>query len=170
VKSAGHFHFRRSTARHHRAGETAGARIDLEFNYPVLPTQAALYRKASRVSIARKISKPRCGRRQHGTQAGETFRQIPYPQNWSPDPSRSSSPQWSAMHRRGAGRWCRPVALRRRGADLSFVKGIAARRGVTLGAACQWITTAFGPTRAEGASRGKSVGLYIQPTIQNRWA
>jgi len=123
----------------HGAGITApaeprGAGIDLEFNYPVLPTQAVLIAKSlagldrpENLEVALR-QRPARARRPR-----ETFRQIPHPTKLV------AGPRADRFHRQRPGNalprpWRAGAAGRPSASALTypFIKGIAARLGVTL--------------------------------------
>ena len=144
--------------------EPRGARIDLEFNYPMLPTQSVADRQKPGGT------EPAGGAR-HRVAAGDQHRHAGLAKNRR----RLSHPaepglvaetradgvhrQRPAMHRRGAGRGGadrRP--LRRRGPDLSVHQGHRRPARRHAGAAGDGRTWRASGRRAEGASRSASVG------------
>jgi len=151
--------------------EPRGARIDLEFNYPVLPTQAALIAK----SLAG-LDRPEnleVALRQATSTRTQAARNISAKfltrQNWSPDPEQ--------IVFTANGRQCIAAALAalvspggRCGVEAltyPFIKGIAARLGVTL-VPLAMDDDGVRPDAVQKAHREANLSaLYIQPTIQN---
>src|ERR1700676_3213531 len=155
------------------ATEPRGARIDLEFNYPLLPTQSALIAKS-----LEGLNRPEAldiALRQAtsiGTQAARKVtadyltRQN---RDWSPKPEQMV---FTANGRQGiaaalaavvpTGGRCGVEAL-----TYPFIKGVAARLGVTL---VPLAMDEYGvrPDAVQKARREAHLAaLYIQPTIQN---
>jgi DNA-binding transcriptional MocR family regulator len=151
--------------------EPRGARIDLEFNYPVLPTQSALIAK-SLAGLDRPENLEAALRQatSTGTQAARNISaKFLTRQNWSPDPEQ--------IVFTANGRQCIAAALAalvppggRCGVEAltyPFVKGIAARLGVTL-VPLAMDDDGVRPDAVQKAHREANLSaLYIQPTIQN---
>src|SRR5258705_3508558 len=151
--------------------EPRGARIDLEFNYPVLPTQSALIAK-SLAGLDRPENLEAALRQatSTGTQAARNISaKFLSRQNWSPDPEQ--------IVFTANGRQCIAAALAalvppggRCGVEAltyPFVKGIAARLGVTL-VPLAMDQDGVRPDAVQKAHREANLSaLYIQPTIQN---
>jgi DNA-binding transcriptional MocR family regulator len=151
--------------------EPRGARIDLEFNYPVLPTQAALIAK-SLAGLDRPENLEVALRQatSTGTQAARNISaKFLARQNWSPDPEQ--------IVFTANGRQCIAAALAalvspggRCGVEAltyPFIKGIAARLGVTL-VPLAMDDDGVRPDAVQKAHREANLSaLYIQPTIQN---
>jgi DNA-binding transcriptional MocR family regulator len=151
--------------------EPRGARIDLEFNYPVLPTQSALIAK-SLAGLDRPENLEAALRQatSTGTQAAQNISaKFLTRQNWSPDPEQ--------IVFTANGRQCIAAALAalvppggRCGVEAltyPFVKGIAARLGVTL-VPLAMDDDGVRPDAVQKAHREANLSaLYIQPTIQN---
>ncbi len=151
--------------------EPRGARIDLEFNYPVLPTQAALIAK-SLAGLDRPENLEVALRQatSTGTQAARNISaKFLTRQNWSPDPEQ--------IVFTANGRQCIAAALAalvspggRCGVEAltyPFIKGIAARLGVTL-VPLAMDDDGVRPDAVQKAHREANLSaLYIQPTIQN---
>src|SRR6201991_2495051 len=151
--------------------EPRGARIDLEINYPRLPAQAALIAKslegldrpeALEVALRQGTST--------GTQAARNVTANFLARNgWSPNPEQ--------IVFTANGRQCIAAALSavvppggRCGVEAltyPFIKGIAARLGVTLGPLAM-DEDGVRPDAVQKAHREAHLSaLYIQPTIQN---
>ncbi len=151
--------------------EPRGARIDLEFNYPVLPTQAVLIAK-SLAGLDRPENLEVALRQatSTGTQAARNISaKFLTRQNWSPDPEQ--------IVFTANGRQCIAAALAalvspggRCGVEAltyPFIKGIAARLGVTL-VPLAMDDDGVRPDAVQKAHREANLSaLYIQPTIQN---
>ena len=153
--------------------EPRGARIDLEFNYPLLPTQSALIAKS-----LEGLNRPEAldiALRQAtsiGTQGlRKVAARLSHPQNrdWSPKPEQ--------MVFTANGRQCIAAALAavvptggRCGVEAltyPFIKGIAARLGVTL-VPLAMDEHGVRPDAVQKAHREAHLSaLYIQPVIQN---
>ncbi|MCW5705398.1 MAG: PLP-dependent aminotransferase family protein [Bradyrhizobium sp.] len=151
--------------------EPRGARIDMEINYPMLPTQAAMIAKS--LAGLERTEAIEVAQRQGssgGTQATRniTARFMACP-GWTP-----SSEQFAFT---ANGRQCIAAAMAalvpaggRCGVEAltyPFIKGIAARLGVTL---VPLAMDAHGvrPDAVQKAHREAHLSaLYIQPTIQN---
>ena len=151
--------------------EPRGARIDLEFNYPALPTQSALIAKslqglerpeALEVALRQATST--------GTQAARTVSaQFLSRKGWSPSADQ--------MVFTANGRQCIAAALAavvppggRCGVEsltYPFIKGIAARLGVTL-VPLAMDEHGVRPDAVQKAHRDAHLSaLYVQPIIQN---
>lgn len=151
--------------------EPRGARIDLEFNYPALPTQSALIAKslqglerpeALEVALRQATST--------GTQAARAISaQFLSRKEWSPNPEQ--------IIFTANGRQCIAAALAavvppggRCGVEsltYPFIKGIAARLGVTL-VPLAMDEHGVRPDAVQKAHRDAHLSaLYIQPIIQN---
>jgi DNA-binding transcriptional MocR family regulator len=151
--------------------EPRGARIDLEFNYPVLPTQSALIAK-SLAGLDRPENLEAALRQatSTGTLAARNISaKFLTRKNWSPDPEQ--------IVFTANGRQCIAAALAalvppggRCGVEAltyPFVKGIAARLGVTL-VPLAMDDDGVRPDAVQKAHREAHLAaLYIQPTIQN---
>jgi len=151
--------------------EPRGARIDLEFNYPVLPTQSALIAK-SLAGLDRPENLEAALRQatSTGTPAARNISaKFLARKNWSPDPEQ--------IVFTANGRQCIAAALAalvppggRCGVEAltyPFVKGIAARLGVTL-VPLAMDDDGVRPDAVQKAHREAHLAaLYIQPTIQN---
>ncbi len=151
--------------------EPRGARIDFEFNYPLLPTQSALIAKS-----LEGLDRPETldiWQRQSTSTGTQTARNVAADfltrQNWSPRPEQ--------LVFTANGRQCIAAALAavvptggRCGVEAltyPFVKGIAARLGVTL-VPLAMDDAGVRPDAVQKADReGHLSALYIQPTIQN---
>src|ERR1700688_1671946 len=160
-------------ARHATAapGEPRGARVDLEFNYPLLPTQSALMAKSleglNRTDMLEVALRPSTS---SGTQAARAIAaDFLTRQGWSP---RAEQLVFTAN-----GRQCIAAALAgvvppggRCGVEAltyPFIKGIAARLGVTL-VPLAMDDAGVRPDSLQRAHReGHLSALYIQPVIQN---
>jgi DNA-binding transcriptional MocR family regulator len=151
--------------------EPRGARIDLEFNYPTLPTQSALIAnslegldrpEALDISLRQATSA--------GTPNARNISAIFLSrQNWSPKPEQ--------LVFTANGRQCMAAALAalvppggRCGVEAltyPFIKGIAARLGVTL-VPLAMDEAGVRPDAVQKAHREAHLtALYVQPTIQN---
>jgi DNA-binding transcriptional MocR family regulator len=151
--------------------EPRGARIDLEFNYPTVPTQSALIAK----SLAG-LDRPEAldiALRQATSVGTPNARNISSGflsrQNWSPKPDQ--------LVFTANGRQCIAAALAavvpsggRCGVEAltyPFIKGIAARLGITL-VPLAMDEAGVRPDAVHKAHREAHLSaLYIQPTIQN---
>jgi DNA-binding transcriptional MocR family regulator len=151
--------------------EPRGARIDLEFNYPTLPTQSALIARSlegldrpNALEIALKQATS------VGTPSARNIStDFLSRQNWSPKPEQ--------MVFTANGRQCIAAALAavvptggRCGVEAltyPFIKGIAARLGVTL-VPLAMDEAGIRPDAVQKAHReARLSALYVQPTIQN---
>jgi DNA-binding transcriptional MocR family regulator len=152
-------------------GEPRGARIDLEFNYPTLPTQSALIAKSlegmDRPDVldvalrqATSVGTP---------DARNLSAMFLSRQDWAPKPEQ--------LVFTGNGRQCIAAALAalvptggRCGVEAltyPFIKGIAARLGVTL-VPLAMDEDGLRPDAVQKAHREAQLSaLYVQPTIQN---
>jgi DNA-binding transcriptional MocR family regulator len=151
--------------------EPRGARIDLEFNYPALPTQSALIAK-SLAGLDRPENLEAALRQatSTGTQAARNISaKFLARQNWSPEPEQ--------IVFTANGRQCIAAALAalvppggRCGVEAltyPFIKGIAARLGVTL-VPLAMDDDGVRPDAVQKAHREANLSaLYLQPTIQN---
>src|ERR1700716_4085054 len=151
--------------------EPRGARIDLEFNYPVLPTQSALIAK-SLAGLDRPENLEAALRQatSTGTPAARNISaKFLARKNWSPDPEQ--------IVFTANGRQCIAAALAalvppggRCGVEAltyPFVKGIAARLGVTL-VPLAMDDDGVRPDAVEKACHETHLtALYIQPRVQN---
>jgi DNA-binding transcriptional MocR family regulator len=151
--------------------ESRGARIDLEINYPLLPTQAALIAKS--LEGLHRPEALEVALRQ-GTSAGtRAMRSISANflarQNWAPNPEQ--------IVFTANGRQCIAATLAalvppggRCGVEAftyPFIKGIAARLGVTL-VPLAMDENGVRPDAVQKAHRDAHLSaLYIQPAIQN---
>src|SRR5712671_2978723 len=160
-------------ARHATAapGEPRGARIDLEFNYPLLPTQSALMAKSleglNRTDMLEVALRPSTS---SGTQTARAIAaDFLTRQGWSP---KAEQLAFTAN-----GRQCIAAALAavvppggRCGVEAltyPFIKGVAARLGVTL-VPLAMDDDGVRPDAVQRAHREAHLAaLYIQPTIQN---
>jgi DNA-binding transcriptional MocR family regulator len=160
-------------ARHETAvpGEPRGARIDLEFSYPTLPTQSALIAKSLEGLNTPDLLEAAL---RSSTSAGtQTARAIAADfltrQSWSPGAEQ--------LVFTANGRQCIAAALAavvppggRCGVEAltyPFIKGIAARLGVTL-VPLAMDDAGVRPDAVQKADReGRLSALYIQPAIQN---
>jgi DNA-binding transcriptional MocR family regulator len=153
--------------------EPRGARIDLEFNYPMLPTQSALIARslegltrpeALEIALRQATS---IGTPSARTAAAEYLSREN--RGWSPAPEQ--------MVFTANGRQCIAAALAavvptggRCGVEAltyPFVKGIAARLGITL-VPLAMDEQGVRPDAVQRAHReGHLSGLYVQPIIQN---
>jgi DNA-binding transcriptional MocR family regulator len=153
--------------------EPRGAKIDLEFNYPMLPAQSALIARslealhrpeALDVALRQATSSGTPGLRK--TAADYLARQY---KGWSPTPEQ--------MVFTANGRQCIAAALAavvpaggRCGVEAltyPFIKGIAARLGVTL-VPLAMDEHGVRPDAVQKAHREAQLsGLYVQPVIQN---
>jgi DNA-binding transcriptional MocR family regulator len=151
--------------------EPRGARIDFEFNYPLLPAQAAMVAKS--LEVLHRPEALEAGLRQAtsvGTQTARTVSAEYLSNNgWSPD---SEQIVFTAN-----GRQCIAAALAaivppggRCGVEAltyPFIKGIAARLGVTL-VPLAMDENGVRPDAVQKAHREAHLSaLYIQPIIQN---
>jgi DNA-binding transcriptional MocR family regulator len=151
--------------------EPRGARIDLEFNYPTLPTQSALIAKSlegldrpDALEIA--LRQATSAGTPHARNIAADFLSR---QDWSPKPEQLA---FTAN-----GRQCMAAALAavvpiggRCGVEAltyPFIKGIAARLGVTL-VPLAMDEDGVRPDAVQKAHReARLSALYIQPVIQN---
>jgi DNA-binding transcriptional MocR family regulator len=151
--------------------EPRGARIDLEFNYPTVPTQSALIAKS-----LEGLDRPDAldiALRQSTSVGSPNARNISADflsrQNWSPRPEQlvftASGRQYMAAALAAlvpTGGRCGVEAL-----TYPFIKGIAARLGVTL-VPLAMDDAGVRPDAVQKAHReGHLSALYIQPVIQN---
>jgi DNA-binding transcriptional MocR family regulator len=152
-------------------GEPQGARIDLEFNYPTLPTQSALIAKS-----LQGLERPESldiALRQATSVGTPMARNIAATflsrQDWSPKPEQLA---FTANGRQSiaaalaalvpTGGRCGVEAL-----TYPFIKGIAARLGVIL-VPLAMDEAGVRPDAVQKAHREAHLtALYIQPTIQN---
>ena len=152
-------------------GEPRGARIDLEFNYPTVPTQSTLIAKS-----LEGLDRPEAldiALRQATSTGTASARNISAiflsRQNWSPKPEQ--------LVFTANGRQCMAAALAavvpnggRCGVEAltyPFIKGIAARLGVTL-VPLAMDGAGVRPDAVQKAHReARLSALYVQPTIQN---
>src|SRR5712675_124510 len=151
--------------------EPRGARIDLEFNYPVLPTQSVLIAK-SLAGLDRPENLEAALRQatSTGTPAARNISaKFLARKNWSPDPEQ--------IVFTANGRQCIAAALAalvppggRCGVEAltyPFIKGIAARLGVTL-VPLAMDEHGVRPDAVQKAHREAHLSaLYVQPIIQN---
>src|SRR6266404_5997689 len=153
------------------SGEPRGARIDLEFNYPTLPTQSALIAKS-----LEGLDRPEAldiALRQATSVGTPDARNISAiflsRQNWSPKPEQLAFT--------ATGRQCIAAALAalvptggRCGVEAltyPFIKGIAARLGVTL-VPLAMDEAGVRPDAVQKAHREAHLSaLYVQPIVQN---
>jgi DNA-binding transcriptional MocR family regulator len=151
--------------------EPRGARIDLEINYPMLPTQTALIAKS--LDGLQRPEMLEVALRQ-GTSAGtQVVRNISANflacQNWAPRPEQmvfTANGRQSIAAALAAlvppGGRCGAEAL-----TYPFIKGIAARLGVTL-VPLAMDEDGIRPDAVQKAHRDAHLSaLYIQPAIQN---
>src|SRR5258705_1861346 len=155
------------------AAEPRGARIDLEFNYPLLPSQSALIAKS-----LKGLNRPEAldiALRQAtsiGTQAAKKVTA-----DYLPRQNRDWSPKPEQMVFTANGRQCIAAALAavvptggRCGVEAltyPFIKGIAARLGVTL-VPLAMDEHGVRPDAVQKAHREAHLSaLYVQPIIQN---
>src|ERR1700681_4137377 len=151
--------------------EPRGARIDLEFNYPTMPTQSALIArslagldKPDALDVALRQATSAGTPNARNISAGFLSRQ-----GWSPNPEqvvftangRQSMAAALAALTPPGGR-CGVEAL-----TYPFIKGIAARLGVTL-VPLAMDEAGVRPDAVQKAHREAHLSaLYVQPTIQN---
>ena len=142
--------------------EPRGARIDLEVNYPMLPTQSVMIAR-SLAGLERPEVLDLALR--HSTSDGHAggtdhFRRVSLPRGLVPGPRAARlHRQRQAMHRGGAGGGgAERRPLRRRGADLSLHQGHRRQARRHAGAACDGRTRRSSGRGAEGAPRSASVG------------
>jgi DNA-binding transcriptional MocR family regulator len=151
--------------------EPRGARIDLEFNYPTMPTQSALIAKSlegldkpDALDVALRQATSAGTPNARNISAGFLSRQ-----GWSPTPEqvvftangRQSMAAALAALTPPGGR-CGVEAL-----TYPFIKGIAARLGVTL-VPLAMDEAGVRPDAVQKAHREAHLSaLYVQPTIQN---
>jgi DNA-binding transcriptional MocR family regulator len=153
------------------SSEPRGARIDLEINFPILPTQSAMIAK-SLEGLERPEALDIALRRVRGVgtpNARSISATFLSRQNWSPKPEQlaftangrqSMAAALSALVPPG-GR-CGVEAL-----TYPFIKGIAAQLGVTL-VPLAMDEAGVRPDAVQKAHRETHLSaLYIQPTIQN---
>lgn len=151
--------------------EPRGARIDFEFNYPLLPTQSALIaRSLEGLSRPEMLDITLKQATSTGTQAARNASaNFLARENWSPKPEQ--------MVFTANGRQCIAAALAavvpaggRCGVEAltyPFIKGIAARLGVTL-VPLAMDEAGVRPDAVQKAHReARLSALYIQPIIQN---
>jgi len=116
-----------------------------------------------------KRSKSHCGRHQHRHAGGKNrLRGVLARNDWSPNPAQIVFTQWPAMHRGRARRRVPTGGDAASSADYPFIKGIARGRRDVVPLA--WNEDASVRMPCEGASRGASRGIYIQPRFKIRWA
>jgi hypothetical protein len=150
--------------------EPRGARIDLEVNYPILPTQSVMIaRSLAGLERPEVLDLALRHSTTAGTQAARTISaEFLSREDWSPAPINSSSPRTAgnaSPRAGGAGAERRP--LRRRGADLSLHQGHRRRLGVTL-VPLAMDENGVRPDAVQKAHREAHLSaLYVQPTIQN---
>src|SRR6202790_5189942 len=153
--------------------EPRGARIDLEFNYPLLPTQSALIAKS-----LEGLNRPEAldiALRQATSIGTQAARKVTA--DYLTRQNRDWSPKPEQMVFTANGRQCIAAALAavvptggRCGVEAltyPFIKGVAARLGVTL---VPLAMDEYGvrPDAVQKARREAHLAaLYIQPTIQN---
>ncbi|MBR0874597.1 PLP-dependent aminotransferase family protein [Bradyrhizobium tropiciagri] len=158
---------RRATA----PNEPRGARIDLEFNYPLLPHQATMIAKSleglERPEVLEGALRPATS---YGTRPARTISaEFLARKSWTPNPDQ--------IVFTANGRQCIAAALAavvppggRCGVEAltyPFVKGIAARLGVTL-VPLAMDEHGVRPDAVQKAHREAHLSaIYIQPTIQN---
>jgi DNA-binding transcriptional MocR family regulator len=153
------------------AGEPKDARIDLEFNYPTVPTQSALIAKSLEgldrpESLDIALRQPASVGTPHARNIAATFLSR---QDWSPKPEQlafTASGRQSIAAALAAlvppGGRCGVEAL-----TYPFIKGIAARLGVTL-VPLAMDEAGVRPDAVQKAHREAHLtALYVQPTIQN---
>lgn len=151
--------------------EPRGARIDMEINYPVLPTQSAMIAKS--LAGLERADALEIAQRQGSSGGTQTARNIAA--------GFMSRPGWIPNSEQFAftanGRQCIAAALSalvpaggRCGVEAltyPFIKGIAARLGVTL-VPLAMDAQGVRPDAVQKAHREANLSaLYIQPTIQN---
>jgi len=153
--------------------EPRGARIDLEFNYPLLPKQSALVAKSLEAlnrpeALDSALRQATSVGTQGARNAAATYLTREN-RDWSPKPEQ--------MVFTANGRQCIAAALAavvpaggRCGVEAltyPFIKGIAARLGVTL-VPLAMDEHGVRPDAVQKAHReGHLTGLYVQPVIQN---
>lgn len=150
--------------------EPRGIKIDLEINYPMLPTQAAMIAKS--LAGLERAEALDIAQRQGSSGGTQAIRNIAT-RSWrapAGHPARSNLPSLptdvSALPRCSP-RWCLQGTLRRRGLTYPFIKGIAARLGITL-VPLAMDAEGVRPDAVQKAHREAQLSaLYIQPTIQN---
>src|SRR6266852_3721589 len=155
------------------ATEPRGARIDLEFNYPLLPTQSALIAKS-----LEGLNRPEAldiALRQATSIGTQAARKVTA--DYLTRQNRDWSPKPEQMVFTANGRQCIAAALaavvppgRRCGVEAltyPFIKGIAARLGVTL-VPLAMDEHGVRPDAVQKAHRETHLSaLYLQPVIQN---
>ncbi|MGZ5842627.1 MAG: aminotransferase-like domain-containing protein, partial [Xanthobacteraceae bacterium] len=155
------------------ATEPRGARIDLEFNYPLLPTQSALIAKS-----LEGLSRPEAldiALRQATSIGTQAARKVTA--DYLTRQNRDWSPKPEQMVFTANGRQCIAAALAavvptggRCGVEAltyPFIKGIAARLGVTL-VPLAMDEHGVRPDAVQKAHREAHLSaLYVQPIIQN---
>jgi DNA-binding transcriptional MocR family regulator len=151
--------------------EMRGARIDLEVNYPILPTQSALIAKS--LDALRRPEMLELSLKQATSVGTQSARSIAAAflarANWSPRPEQmvfTASGRQSIAAALAAivptGGRCGVEAL-----TYPFIKGIAARLGVTL-VPLAMDEAGVRPDAVQKAHREAHLAaLYIQPIIQN---
>ncbi|MGY2920997.1 DNA-binding transcriptional MocR family regulator [Bradyrhizobium sp. USDA 3262] len=151
--------------------EPRGARIDLEFNYPLLPHQATMIAKSleglERPEVLEGALRPATS---FGTRAARTISsEFLARKNWTPNPDQ--------IVFTANGRQCIAAALAavvppggRCGVEAltyPFVKGIAARLGISL-VPLAMDEHGVRPDAVQKAHREAHLSaIYVQPTIQN---
>ncbi|WP_050631069.1 PLP-dependent aminotransferase family protein [Bradyrhizobium viridifuturi] len=151
--------------------EPRGARIDLEFNYPLLPHQATMIAKSleglERPEVLEGALRPATS---YGTRAARTISsEFLARKSWAPNPDQ--------IVFTANGRQCIAAALAavvppggRCGVEAltyPFVKGIAGRLGITL-VPLAMDEHGVRPDAVQKAHREAHLSaLYVQPTIQN---
>src|SRR5467141_3969778 len=155
------------------ATEPRGARIDLEFNYPLLPSQSALIAKS-----LEGLNRPEAldiALRQATSIGTQAARKVTA--DYLTRQNRDWSPKPEQMVFTANGRQCIAAALAavvptggRCGVEAltyPFIKGIAARLGVTL-VPLAMDENGVRPDAVQKAHREAHLSaLYVQPTIQN---
>ena len=151
--------------------EPHGARIDLEFNYPLLPTQSAMIAKSLQgLFLPDALEAALRPAASHGTPlARATSATYLARQGWSPNADRivftANGRQCIAAALAAivpAGGRCGVEAL-----TYPFVKGIAARLGITL-VPLAMDEHGVRPDAVQRAHReGRLSALYVQPVMQN---
>src|SRR6267142_6503721 len=150
-----------------------GARIDLEFNYPLLPTQSALIAKS-----LEGLNRPEAldiALRQATSIGTQAARKVTA--DYLTRQNRDWSPKPEQMVFTANGRQCIAAALAavvptggRCGVEAltyPFIKGIAARLGITL-VPLAMDENGVRPDAVQKAHREAHLSaLYVQPTIQN---
>jgi DNA-binding transcriptional MocR family regulator len=153
--------------------EPRGARIDLEFNYPLLPAQSALIAKSLEGLIRPEALD--VAQRQATSTGTQGLRKVAA--DFLTRQNRDWSPRPEQMVFTANGRQCIAAALAavvpaggRCGVEAltyPFIKGIAARLGVTL-VPLAMDEHGVRPDAVQKAHREAHLsGLYVQPVIQN---